>query len=939
MAEVQVNGSLDSHISELSGKSSENVSFKLATSSNSHDSGINLSEEKSDIEQTSLVNEEMTSVVMKIDTEIDIVTSADSVSDLYEDSSKAVVEIDPTSDDLETQLTEVETTAESISVIDKIQNPTSLSNSIESNDHIVLNGETKNFISEDLDKITLTGSYVKISLDEELQNQNILENTNNGNFLAAVEPTNEVVNESILTSVETEIGAEVLDLIETNGAIPNISESCVILNESLEKNDKTEDIISTSPEEHDSNYVEPDLDKISVLDALSDESDPSAFNDGHASGNSFSSPLEVQETNYSIDNVCEDIVSETDLTSAVSTNEPTDTLENICENTVSKSDLTSTSSVTIKEDLKEPLCESVSAKSESKDILENVCENIIVSETDLTSAVSSDAFEEDLREPLDNSVSAESESESKDSLENICENTVSETDLTSTVSSGAIEEDLKEPLCDGGLAKSESEDIIENICENTVSEADLTSAVSTDAFKEDLKEPLCDSGLKSESKDVLENVVSETDMMTPAVSTDFKEVLREPLADSGATEPLKESSLKESKMDDFENIAIDDPVNITNKESVPLMPEAKNSSPLNIPEVNKTLIGSSDIKDTSGSQVNSSTLLSDSKSSDAEAGKSSPTDEWLDILGNGLLKKKILVVGKGEKTRPTSGSYVSIRFEGKLEDATIVEKVENLRFILGDEDVIQAFDLAVALMEENEKAIVTTDARYAYGIHGRPDLKPPIPQNALLTYEIEVLSVGEGPNLEKLSPEERVKLGDGKRLHGNELYAREEFSGAINLYKRGIKYLEGSDDKDVFCMKIKCLNNLSAAQLKVKAYKMAIQSLDTVLQYEPENVKALFRKGKCLDGMKKEEEALEYLKKASTLDPNNKSITAELTKLKTRVASTQKKEKEIYQKMFNQRKEDKISKEEENLTWTVKFTATIVGVLGMIAAGLWYKNK
>ena len=41
----------------------------------------------------------------------------------------------------------------------------------------------------------------------------------------------------------------------------------------------------------------------------------------------------------------------------------------------------------------------------------------------------------------------------------------------------------------------------------------------------------------------------------------------------------------------------------------------------------------------------------------------------------------------------------------------------------------------------------------------RKDMKPPIPQNSSITYEVEILSVEEGPDLKSLTDEERVRYG------------------------------------------------------------------------------------------------------------------------------------------------------------------------------------
>lgn len=75
--------------------------------------------------------------------------------------------------------------------------------------------------------------------------------------------------------------------------------------------------------------------------------------------------------------------------------------------------------------------------------------------------------------------------------------------------------------------------------------------------------------------------------------------------------------------------------------------------------------------------------------------------------------------GEGVETRPVHGQLVTIKFEGRLEDGTVVDQQDTLKMTLGDGDVIQALDLCIALMELNEVAIVETDAKYAYGSVGR----------------------------------------------------------------------------------------------------------------------------------------------------------------------------------------------------------------------------
>uniref|UniRef100_A0A8U7NHH4 peptidylprolyl isomerase n=1 Tax=Corvus moneduloides TaxID=1196302 RepID=A0A8U7NHH4_CORMO len=108
--------------------------------------------------------------------------------------------------------------------------------------------------------------------------------------------------------------------------------------------------------------------------------------------------------------------------------------------------------------------------------------------------------------------------------------------------------------------------------------------------------------------------------------------------------------------------------------------------------------------------------------------------EWLDVLGNGLLKKKTLVPGQGADSRPQKGQDVTIRLKATLEDGTVVEENPALTFTLGDCDVLQALDLCVQLLEMGETALIVSEAKYCYGAQGR---SPDIPPNASLTLEVE----------------------------------------------------------------------------------------------------------------------------------------------------------------------------------------------------------
>ncbi|XP_014742726.1 PREDICTED: peptidyl-prolyl cis-trans isomerase FKBP8 isoform X2 [Sturnus vulgaris] len=249
--------------------------------------------------------------------------------------------------------------------------------------------------------------------------------------------------------------------------------------------------------------------------------------------------------------------------------------------------------------------------------------------------------------------------------------------------------------------------------------------------------------------------------------------------------------------------------------------------------------------------------------------------EWLDVLGSGLLKKKTLVPGQGVDSRPQKGQDVTIRLKATLEDGTVVEEDPALTFTLGDCDVMQALDLCVQLLEMGETALIVSDAKYCYGAQGR---SPDIPPNASLTLEVELLAARDAPDLELLSGKEKIQLANRKRERGNFFYQQADYVLAINSYDIALRIVGSSskvdfspeEEAELLDVKVKCLNNLAASQLKLDHFKAALKSCNLVLEHQPGNIKALFRKGKVLAQQGEYREAIPILKAALKLEPSNK---------------------------------------------------------------------
>merc|ERR1719320_1898360 len=119
----------------------------------------------------------------------------------------------------------------------------------------------------------------------------------------------------------------------------------------------------------------------------------------------------------------------------------------------------------------------------------------------------------------------------------------------------------------------------------------------------------------------------------------------------------------------------------------------------------------------------------------AEAEKPKEPED-MDVLGNGLIMKKILVESKKEK--PTKYSFVTVVVS--CEKLNIEN--EEMKFVLADEEVCQALDLSVQMMDINEKAQIISDAKYC--VHALDKKKLEFKDGDKIIYTVELTKCESG---------------------------------------------------------------------------------------------------------------------------------------------------------------------------------------------------
>lgn len=314
-------------------------------------------------------------------------------------------------------------------------------------------------------------------------------------------------------------------------------------------------------------------------------------------------------------------------------------------------------------------------------------------------------------------------------------------------------------------------------------------------------------------------------------------------------------------------------------------------------------------------------------------------------INEALIKKE--TVYAGTKYIPlTPGTKIKFHYETKrgdnekvIDDSRKTEKPMEL--VLGKKFKLEVWEAIVQKMSLNEVAKFTVDKslvqqypfvsktiRDAYkkpeerkhccgmtlqneGI-GYCDLDELFKNPTDLIFTLEVLSIDLPEEYEKeswqLNEDEKIKSIDEQRLKGNECFKNNRIAEAEECYSKALGIVEQlmlrEKPKDVewneFAkIKIPLLLNYSQCKLVQKEYYRVIECCTEVLSYEPDNLKAYYRRGKGHVGAWNPDKAQDDFHRCIELDPALKtSITKEINALKDKIKSLEDQDKSKYSKLF-----------------------------------------
>ncbi|KAL8438415.1 hypothetical protein ACSSS7_000158 [Eimeria intestinalis] len=95
---------------------------------------------------------------------------------------------------------------------------------------------------------------------------------------------------------------------------------------------------------------------------------------------------------------------------------------------------------------------------------------------------------------------------------------------------------------------------------------------------------------------------------------------------------------------------------------------------------------------------------------------------------------------------------------------------------------------------------------------------------------------------EALSPEETLAAAVSLKDAGNALFKEGKFSEALDKYQEGAKRLKRASSSEAIAVYVQLNSNSCMCCLKLERWQQALEAANKVLEKEPQNLKALYRR-------------------------------------------------------------------------------------------------
>lgn len=151
---------------------------------------------------------------------------------------------------------------------------------------------------------------------------------------------------------------------------------------------------------------------------------------------------------------------------------------------------------------------------------------------------------------------------------------------------------------------------------------------------------------------------------------------------------------------------------------------------------------------------------------------------------------------------------------------------------------------------------------------------------------------------------EKIEKAKAEKDRGNALFSKGEHKEALAAYHfaklhiKGLMNVKPEEEEEIKAVNLSCNLNMAAVYIKFGWWQKAITVATQVLETDPKNVKALFRRGKAYIELNNTDKARVDLLAAISLAPNDKPLREEYARLKAKEAEQAQQAKAAFRNVF-----------------------------------------
>lgn len=266
---------------------------------------------------------------------------------------------------------------------------------------------------------------------------------------------------------------------------------------------------------------------------------------------------------------------------------------------------------------------------------------------------------------------------------------------------------------------------------------------------------------------------------------------------------------------------------------------------------------------------------------------------------------KNLAVEGVDYERPGYESTVKIDlrvYSGTQEKGVLLWERVGWEFVVGDTPIPPHLETCLSSMRKKEAASFRvaghciTESCEAFNIaaDGRE-----------LTYVVELHELATVKTW-NFQGQARLDEGERRRQQGNDAFRAGNLDVAERKYRRALEFVEidsGLGDKDeekaaASKARVAVWGNLSQVLLNKRQYKECVRYCDKVLDVEPQNTKALYRRAKANDALGEWDDAKRDVEQLLCFDAQNEDAKALLRRILEGRRAYERQQRAVYKNMF-----------------------------------------